>query len=137
MNDTTFDPERLRLLPEEATELTKAKSKHSKRRKRTEPFLQIPHKALVAGGKAGAGGKQLLVWLYIHHRVWADKRNTVTIGNQTLSSWGVSRRVKYAALRKLEAAERPPSCDILTAPQSRAGHSFKRDGSNGAFVRWR
>jgi hypothetical protein len=104
MNDTTFDPERFRLPPEMAIELAKAKSKHGKRRKRTEPFLQIPHKAPVAGGKAGAGGRQLLVWLYIHHRVWADKRSTVTVGNQTLSTWGVSRKVKYTALRKLEDA---------------------------------
>jgi hypothetical protein len=104
MSDTV-DPENCKLPPEMAAELAKAKPKrHNKAPKRTEPFLQIPHKALVAGGRAGAGGRQLLVWLYIHHRVWADKRNTVTIGNQTLSSWGVTRRVKYAALRKLEAA---------------------------------
>ena len=51
------------------------------------------------------GGKRFLVWLYIHHRVWADKRQTVTVGNQTLSAWGVSRKEKYTALRKLAAAD--------------------------------
>ena len=50
MNDTTFDPERFKLPPEVVAELAKAKPKrHGKRPKRTEPFLQIPHKAIVAG----------------------------------------------------------------------------------------
>ena len=45
-----------------------------------------------------------MVWAYIHHRVWADKSNTVLVGNKTLSAWGVAREEKYKALRKLEAA---------------------------------
>jgi hypothetical protein len=51
MNDTTFDPERFKLPPEVVAELAKAKPKrHGKRPKPTEPFLQIPHKAIVVGG---------------------------------------------------------------------------------------
>lgn len=103
MNDA-FDPDRFKLPPEIAAELAQAKPKQkTKRQRRTEPFLQIPHKALVTGAEV-LGGQHLLVWLYIHHRLWADKRPTVVIGNQTLSAWGVSRKTKCSALRKLEDA---------------------------------
>jgi hypothetical protein len=100
-----FDPESLRLSPEIAAEIGKkpAGRQGSKQQKRTDPFLQIPHRAIVRGAKV-LGGRRLLVWLYIHHRVWADKRQTVTIGNQTLGAWGVSRKEKYTALRKLAGA---------------------------------
>lgn len=106
MNDTAFDPERFKLPPEMAAELAKAKPKrHGVAPKRTEPFLQISHKSLVAGGKVLRGTKQFLVWLYVHHRVWADKTNTVTVGNKTLGAWGVNRAEKVKALRRLEAAD--------------------------------
>ena len=62
-----------------------------------------PHTAIVAGSKV-LGGRRFLVWLYIHHRVWSDKANTVLIGNKTFSTWGVSRKVKYTALRRLAEA---------------------------------
>jgi hypothetical protein len=105
MNDTTFDPERFKLPPEVVAELAKAKPKRQgKRPKRTEPFLQIPHKAIVVGGSVLGSTEQLLVWLYIHHRVWADKVATVVIANKALEAWGVGRRAKYAALKNLERA---------------------------------
>jgi hypothetical protein len=104
MNDTAFDPERFRLPPEMAAELARAKPKRGKRQKRSEPFLQIPHRALVVGGKVLVSSEQLLVWLYIHHRVWADKVATVVIANKALEAWGVGRKAKYAALNNLERA---------------------------------
>ena len=105
MNDN-FDPEALRLPAGVVAKLATAAAKKSagkSKRPRRELFLQVPHKALVAGSKV-LGGKRLLVWLYIHHRMWADKATTVTIGNKTLSEWGVNRKMKYSALRKLEEA---------------------------------
>ena len=43
-----FDPERFQLPPDVAAELAKAAPKRrEKRPRRTEPFLQVPHKALV------------------------------------------------------------------------------------------
>ena len=103
MSDT-FDPDRFKLPPEMASELAKAKPKRQgKHQKRTEPFLQIPHRAIVAGSHV-LGGRRLLVWLYIHHRVWADKAKTVVVGNKTLRDWGVSRKEKYTALRRLAEA---------------------------------
>ena len=105
MNDN-FDPEALRLPADVVAKLATAAAKKSagkSKRPRRELFLQVPHKALVAGSKV-LGGKRLLVWLYIHHRMWADKATTVTIGNKTLSEWGVNRKMKYSALRKLEEA---------------------------------
>jgi hypothetical protein len=104
MNDTAFDPERFRLPPEMAAELARKPKRHGKRPKRTEPFLQIPHRALVVGGEVLVSSEQLLVWLYIHHRLWADKVDTVVIANQALEAWGVGRRAKYAALKNLERA---------------------------------
>ena len=105
MNDP-FDPETLRLPPEIAAKIGKKTpgQPRQKRERRTEPFLQIPHGAIVAGSKVLRGTKQFLVWLYVFHRVWADKRNTVVVANQTLSVWGVGRREKYKALRLLEEA---------------------------------
>jgi hypothetical protein len=105
MNDTTFDPERFNLPPEVVAELAKAKPKrHGKRPKRTAPFLQVPHAAIVAGSQVLRGSKQFLVWLYVFHRVWSDKNQTVVVANQTLDCWGVRRKEKYKALRLLEEA---------------------------------
>jgi hypothetical protein len=101
-----FDPDNFRLPPELAAVLTKAKPKrgNNKPPRRTEPFLQVPHKALVAGSAVLHSSKQFLVWLYVFHRVWADKSNTVTVANTTLNSWGVRRDQKTQALRLLEGA---------------------------------
>jgi hypothetical protein len=101
-----FDLRSLKLPPEIAAQigLRSAGKQSGNKVRRTEPFLQIPHKAIVAGSKVLRGTKQFLVWLYLFHRVWADKRRTVALPNQTLSTWGVGRREKYKALRKLEAA---------------------------------
>lgn len=100
-----FDPSNFRLPPEMASELAKAKPKRdSKRPRRIEPFLQVPHKALVTGSAVLRSSKQFLVWLYVFHRVWADKSNTVTVANKILNSWGVRRDQKTQALRLLEEA---------------------------------
>ena len=104
--DDAFDPEALRLPPDIAACIGKKPSgkQDGRRSGRTEPFVQIPHKAIVAVSEVLRGTKQFLVWLYLFHRVWADKCRTVAIANQTLSAWGVGRREKYKALRRLEAA---------------------------------
>jgi hypothetical protein len=100
-----FDPSNFKLPPEMAADLAKAASKrHGERPRRIEPFLQVPHKALVAGSAVLRSSKQFLVWLYVFHRVWSDKNNTVVVANQTLNSWGVSRDQKTQALRLLEEA---------------------------------
>jgi hypothetical protein len=105
VNDN-FNPEALRLPADVAAKLAAGSAKKlagQSKRPRRELFLQVPHKALVAGSKV-LGGKRLLVWLYIHHRIWADKATTVAVGNKTLGEWGVSRKMKYTALRRLEDA---------------------------------
>ena len=100
-----FDPENLRLSPEQATVIgVKPKSGRQPRRARTEPFLNITLRAVAAGGGVLRGTKQYFVWLYIHHRVWADKNDTVTVANLTLKSWGVGKREKRKALKLLEEA---------------------------------
>jgi hypothetical protein len=105
MNGTAFDPARFQLPPEVADKLARAKPKHrGKKTKRIEPFLQIPHRAIKAGAEVLGSSEQLLVWLYIHHRMWADKSSAVVIANKALEDWGVSRRAKYAALINLERA---------------------------------
>ena len=81
-----------------------ARNEQRERPRRIEPFLQVPHKALVAGSAVLRSSKQFLVWLYVFHRVWADKSNTVTVANKILNSWGVRRDQKTQALRLLEEA---------------------------------
>jgi hypothetical protein len=105
MNDA-FEPEALRLAPELAAQIGNKPSgkQGGSHPGRTEPFLQIPHKAILAGSEVLRGTKQFLVWLYLFHRVWAEKCSTVALANQSLSKWGVGRREKYKALRQLEAA---------------------------------
>jgi hypothetical protein len=68
-----------------------------------DPFVQVTHKDAVAGATA-LDCKRFLVWHYILHRVWSDKRKTVVIGNRVLGGWGVDRKAKCQALRDLEAA---------------------------------
>jgi hypothetical protein len=103
MNDIA---DAFRLPPEIAAQIGKKPpgKQGGKQPRRSEPFLQIPHKAIVAGSKVLRGTKQFLVWLYVFHRVWSDKRKTVVVANQTLSEWGVARQEKYKALRRLEEA---------------------------------
>ncbi len=103
--EDTFDPRVLELPADIVSDIGQvpAGNQKGKKPRRVEPFLQIPHTAIVAGSKV-LGGRRFLVWLYVHHRVWSDKANTVLIGNKTLSTWGVSRKVKYTALRRLAEA---------------------------------
>jgi hypothetical protein len=105
MNDA-FEPQALRLPPEVAAQIGKKPAGKQGRSPpaRMEPFLRIPHKAIVAGSGVLGGTKQFLVGLYLFHGVWADKHRTVVGANQTLSTWGGGRREKYKALRQLEAA---------------------------------
>jgi hypothetical protein len=100
-----FDPEALRLSPEIAAQIGKkpAGQQRQKQPRRTEPFLQIQHRAIIAASHILPGTKQFLVWLYIHHRVWADKTKTVLVGNKTLDQWGVGRKEKIKALHRLES----------------------------------
>ena len=59
---------------------------------------------LAAGNAVLHSSSQLVVWLYIHYRVWAEKQDTVKLSNAALRSWGVGRKTKYTALRLLADA---------------------------------
>jgi hypothetical protein len=48
--------------------------------------------------------RRLLVWLYIHYRVWKKNNNTLKIGNKVLCEWGVDPATKVRALRDFEQA---------------------------------
>jgi hypothetical protein len=123
-----FDLDRLRLSPELAAELVKAKAERdaSKRsgmppgleaklaahrakggvkkpKNKDDLFVQILHRAVAAAGEA-LRDRQWMVWLYIHYRALWDKTNTVEIGNKTLKQWGVGRMVKNRALYAFERA---------------------------------
>jgi hypothetical protein len=121
-----FDPENLRLTPEQAATIG-MKVKGARQRKRTkrtmDPFVKVPIGSLVAGSGVLRGTKQVLVWIYLHHKVWKDGNATVKIANQTLESWGVGRKEKYKALHSLKEAglisierrpRRSPLVTILT-----------------------
>ena len=46
----------------------------------------------------------MMVWLYLLFETRRRGTDTVQVSNVALSEWGVSRRVKYDALRLLEQA---------------------------------
>ena len=129
MSDDPFDPVNLRASPDLEAQAEKQPTarKRGSRPRQTEPFTVIPHRDIVDGHKL-LGGARLWVWVYLLHRRWADKRNTVTIGNQTLDAWGVGRKQKYEALRRLEEAgwisitQQPRCSPTVTLLRGRGSH---------------
>jgi hypothetical protein len=122
-----FDIENLRLSPELAAELAKAKAERdaSKRKGNKPEWLAGKIAASSAGTKkprkaedwyvrvslralAVASGalreRRLVVFLYILYRVFKDKRHTVAVGNEILARLGVSARTKTRALKDYEQA---------------------------------
>jgi hypothetical protein len=112
-DDFDFDPERFRDPKLEAAVAavkaeigTRQASNHKgnkKRPKQADLFVQILQRAVVAGAQA-VRERRLVVWLYIHYRVWCENSNTVEVGNKNLREWGVSHQTKTRALLAFERA---------------------------------
>jgi hypothetical protein len=72
------------------------------KRKKRDPFVKVPLQSAAAAAKA-TGGQRFMVWLYLLHRSWFEKRTTVSLPNGALRKYGISRDIKRKALADLEA----------------------------------
>jgi len=79
-----------------------AKPKH-RRHKRGKPYAQMYLKVAEDGFRA-LGNPASFVWTYVQYRAWADNNPTVPLPNEALATYGISRQVKWKALRRLEQA---------------------------------
>jgi hypothetical protein len=68
-------------------------------RKRAAPFVKLP---LAWASKAAAATdcQAAMVWIWLVHRAWQAKTQTVTVPNDALVKYGVTRNI----LRRLTAA---------------------------------
>jgi hypothetical protein len=90
-----------------------------KRQRREGTFVQVPlqwaSKALTA-----TNSKKAMVCVYLLYCAWRKKSDTFALPNGALAEFGVSRKIKYRALRQLEAAglivieHRPRRTPIIT-----------------------
>ena len=69
-----------------------------------------------------------LVWMFLMYETRRRRTDTITVSNTALAEWGISRKVKYYALARLEAAnliaaskagKRSPLVRILPAQADR------------------
>ena len=73
------------------------------RRARAETFVKVP---LEWARKASAAIEtpKMMVLLYLLYRAWREHSDTITLPNNALTDYGVSRKLKRRALQQLEAA---------------------------------
>jgi hypothetical protein len=71
--------------------------------KRKKPeFVRVPLH-LIGKAAAATGGKRMLVWILILHQSWRRRTPAVTVTNDMLRTYGISRETKRRALEQLEA----------------------------------
>lgn len=73
------------------------------KRKKAEPFVKVPLWWAIEATKATRTPKAL-VWIELLHTSWRVKSLTFPLPNERLKRVGISRYMKYRALRELEAA---------------------------------
>jgi hypothetical protein len=73
------------------------------KRKKTEPYAMA---GLAAAAKAfrAVNCQKAMVYLWLVHQARKTGNKTIAVPNGTLAKYGVSRKVKYAALRRFEKA---------------------------------
>lgn len=69
----------------------------------SDSYAQVPLKDAAKAFKANKTSKAF-VWIYLLHSVWLSKNKTVTITNQQLEWYDISRETKRKALRDYERA---------------------------------
>jgi Bacterial regulatory proteins, gntR family len=72
-------------------------------RQKTEPFAMMSL-AWAAKAAAATNTAKAMVWIWLVQQVRKTRAEAVTVSNETLAKYGVSRKTKDAALRQLEAA---------------------------------
>jgi hypothetical protein len=74
-----------------------APAKHKK-----PQFAKVPLHLAGLAAKA-TGGKSFLVWILILHRSLRQQNRTIALPNALLRQYGIDRRTKYRALKRLAA----------------------------------
>jgi len=71
--------------------------------KRAKPqFAKVPlHLAGLAANATGEKG--WLVWVLLLHRSWRQQTRTIVLPNGLLRQYGIGRKTKYRALKRLAA----------------------------------
>jgi hypothetical protein len=73
------------------------------KRKKTEPFAMVKL-GVAAKAFAAVNCQKALVYVWLVHHARMTGKNTVAVPNGALAKYGVSRKLKYLALRQYEAA---------------------------------
>ena len=70
-----------------------------------EPFVHCTVREFLVGVAAVEGARELAVWVYLlRARRLAPDAQEISVSNEALATWGVSRETKRRALRKLSRA---------------------------------
>src|SRR5215469_2009759 len=73
-----------------------------RRRFESNPYTQVFLKDTADAFKANKTSKAF-VWLWLHHLVWRSRDKTVTVTNEQLAWYGISRETKRRALEDYES----------------------------------
>ena len=71
--------------------------------RKTEPFAMVPL-AWAAKAASATHTAKAVLWLWLVAEVRRTRSDTVTVSNEALAKYGVSRKVKYLGLEQLEKA---------------------------------
>jgi hypothetical protein len=73
------------------------------RRRRSDAFATVPLQ-WAAKALAATNSRKAMVAVWLIYRAWQTKSSTFVVPNTALTNYGVTRKVKYLALRQLAAA---------------------------------
>jgi hypothetical protein len=85
------------------TNLEELQARAPAKRKKIDPFAKVKLKPAAQAFKA-LNCQKAMVWVWLVHRSWKRQSPTVSVPNEALRAYGVSREVKRRALKDLEAA---------------------------------
>lgn len=84
--------------------LVELEAKAPVKHKKVKPFVSRIELGTAAKAFAATGCTKAMVWLWLLHQAWKTGKKTIIVPNGALAEYGVSRKVKYSALRQLEEA---------------------------------
>jgi hypothetical protein len=101
--EDTFNPEKLRLTPEQQAAIGAAPKPKPKRRQQGN-FVQVPNLWIEQLCAIRAHGSTYRVAMHLLHEAWRTKTRVVKLTNVALAKIGVGREGKAIALRELRKA---------------------------------
>jgi hypothetical protein len=85
----------------EVDTLASATQPSARRRRLEKAFVQVPLKQAAAAFKANRAHKAF-VWIWLQYLAWEKNSATFSLPNDALEQFGISRDVKYRALKDYE-----------------------------------